>query len=152
MHIKITRAVVDDIPLLCALLHALFSREAEFEPDHDAQARGLAAIIDDPAVGDILVARESGRVLGMINILYTVSTALGGPVAVFEDMIVSPASRGAGIGTALLGHAIELARSKGCRRITLLTDSDNDAAHRFYLRQGFSRSSMVAFRLLLDQL
>ena len=87
----------------------------------------------------------------MINILYTVSTALGGPGAVFEDMIVSPRSRGGGIGSALLGRAIELAETKGCRRITLLADSDNEDAHRFYRRQGFSRSTMLTFRLLLDQ-
>jgi GNAT superfamily N-acetyltransferase len=148
---NITRAVSADIPELCGLLHDLFSREAEFEPDRDAQMRGLAAVIDAPAIGDILVARESGRVLGMINILYTVSTALGGPVAVFEDMIVSPDCRGAGIGSALLGHAVELARSKECKRVSLLTDGDNTDAHRFYQRQGFSRSSMVTFRLLLDQ-
>jgi GNAT superfamily N-acetyltransferase len=148
---NITRAVTADIPDLCILLHDLFSREAEFEPDLEAQARGLAAVIDDPAVGDILVARDSGRVLGMINILYTVSTALGGPVAVFEDMIVSPHCRGEGIGSALLGRAIELAETKGCRRISLLADSDNEAAHRFYHRQGFSRSTMLTFRLLLDQ-
>jgi GNAT superfamily N-acetyltransferase len=148
---NITRAITADIPELCVLLHDLFSRETEFEPDPEAQARGLATVIDDPAVGDILVARESGRVLGMINVLYTVSTALGGPVAVFEDMIVSPDSRGDGIGTALLGRAIDLAETKGCRRITLLADSDNEAAHRFYRRHGFSRSTMLTFRLLLDQ-
>jgi len=148
---KISRAAAADIPALCDLLHDLFSREAEFEPDRDAQARGLAALIDDPGIGDILVARESGRVLGMINILYTVSTALGGPVAVFEDMIVSPDKRGAGIGSALLAGAIEVAGTKGCGRITLLADGDNEAAHRFYRRHGFSRSSMVTFRLMLDQ-
>jgi GNAT superfamily N-acetyltransferase len=151
MHMKITRAVTADIPELCILLHDLFSREVEFEPDFEVQARGIAAVIDDPAVGDILVARESDRVLGMINVLYTVSTALGGPVAVFEDMIVSPYSRGGGIGSALMGRAIELAGTKGCRRITLLADSDNEAAHRFYHRHGFSRSSMQTFRMLLDQ-
>jgi GNAT superfamily N-acetyltransferase len=148
---KITRAVTEDIPELCVLLHELFSREAEFVPDHDAQVRGLAAVIDDPAVGEILVARESERVLGMINVLYTVSTALGGPVAIFEDMIVSSACRGDGIGTALLCDAIELVKSKNCMRISLLADSDNEAAHRFYSRHGFSRSSMLTFRLLLDQ-
>lgn len=148
---KITRAVSADIPELCILLHDLFSRETEFEPERDAQIRGLAAIINEPAVGDILVARKSGRVLGMINVLYTVSTALGGPVAVFEDMIVSPDYRGVGVGSALLAHAIEQARSKDCRRISLLADSDNEDAHRFYHRHGFSRSSMVSFRQLLDQ-
>ncbi|MGQ0672875.1 MAG: GNAT family N-acetyltransferase, partial [Hyphomicrobium sp.] len=38
-------------------------------------------------------------------------------------------------------------RADGCRRITLLTDGDNAAAHRFYERAGFTRSAMVPYRL-----
>jgi len=45
-----------------------------------------------------------------------------------------------------LKYSFDLANQKGCKRITLLTDYDNDGAHRFYQHHGFTRSSMVAFR------
>ena len=84
-----------------------------------------------------------------MSLLYTVSTALGARVALLEDMVVAPDARGAGVGSALLAHAISFARKQGCRRITLLTDGANDAAQRFYARQGFGPSSMVPMRLAL---
>ncbi|GAB3392889.1 GNAT family N-acetyltransferase [Azotobacter armeniacus] len=148
MHIRSTTSA--DIPALCRLLDQLFAQEAEFTPDRAAQQRGLAAIIERPAVGEILVADEDGHILGMVNLLYTVSTALGTPVALLEDMVVDAAARDHGLGTQLLEAAIATARVRGCRRITLLTDADNRDAQRFYARQGFARSPMIPLRLALD--
>lgn len=149
-----SRAIVParaaDIPALRELLAALFAQEAEFTPNAGAQARGLARIIGDPAVGTILVARDGDAILGMVNLLFTVSTALGERVALLEDMVVAPAARGRGIGSELLRAAIEHARAQGCRRITLLTDGTNEAAQRFYARHGFAASGMMAMRLALD--
>jgi len=44
----------------------------------------------------------------------------------------------AGVGTALLQHAIEAARAAGCRRVWLITTNDNVDAIRFYQRRGFT--------------
>ncbi|MFD2838495.1 GNAT family N-acetyltransferase [Azotobacter vinelandii] len=140
---EIRPASAADIPALCHLLDQLFAQEAEFTPDREAQQRGLAAIIEDPRVGEILLAEEDGRPLGMVNLLYTISTALGTPVALLEDMVVDATARGRGLGTQLLEAAAATARRRGCRRITLLTDADNLDAQRFYARQGFARSPMI---------
>ncbi len=86
----------------------------------------------------------------MVNLLYTVSTFLGGRVALLEDMVVDPARRGAGHGHELLRSAIEPARKTGCRRITLLADEDNVAARIFYEGFGFTASSMRPFRMHLS--
>jgi GNAT superfamily N-acetyltransferase len=143
---EITEATIEDIPELCVLLESLFAQEAEFRPNHAVQARGLAAVINGSEVGEIIVARRSGEIIGMVNLLYTVSTALGERVAILEDMVVSQKVRGLGVGSKLINHFIEFAKEKGCKRVTLLTDHDNIGAHRFYQRHGFSRSSMVVFR------
>jgi GNAT superfamily N-acetyltransferase len=145
----IERALETDIPALSELLSILFTQEAEFRPDTDAQCRGLSRIINNPELGAILVVREQNAILGMVNLLFTISTALGERVALLEDMIVSPDARGAGIGSALLSHAISFARAEGCKRITLLTDGDNHAAQRFYAKHGFTASGMIPLRLSL---
>lgn len=151
MTIQITKAVIADIPELCVLLAQLFTQEAEFKPDQRAQTQGLEAIINGQDIGAILVARQSGAVIGMVNILYTISTALGGRVGLLEDMVVSPKCRGQGVGSQLLSHALEFAKSNGCRRITLLTDGSNASAQRFYQRHGFSCSAMTVFRAQLGE-
>jgi len=148
MHV--TPATAADIPALCELLDLLFTQEAEFAPDRDAQISGLRTIIDDPALGTILVARDADAVLGMVNLLWTVSTALGTRVALLEDMVIAPDARGRGLGGDLLEAALRHARERGCRRITLLTDADNFRAQLFYRRHGFSASPMLPYRRMLE--
>lgn len=38
--------------------------------------------------------KENDAIIGMVSILWSISTALGGKVAFLEDMIVSPSYRG----------------------------------------------------------
>ena len=147
---EIGRATIKDIPELCTLLDYLFEQELEFEPDREVQSRGLSAIIDGEDVGDILLVRQAGEIIAMVNLLYTVSTALGSRVAILEDMVVLPDYRGQGVGSRLLSYATQFAKEQRCNRISLLTDSDNEGAHRFYQKRGFSHSFMATFRLVLD--
>jgi GNAT superfamily N-acetyltransferase len=142
-------ATASDIPALSSLLADLFSQEEEFTPNHETQQRGLALIIDYPAVGAVLVARQGDQIIGMVTLLFTISTALGERVALLEDMVVFPAGRGVGVGTKLLSEAITYSRVQGCKRITLLTDQNNISAQRFYAKQGFVMSSMVPMRIAL---
>ncbi len=146
---QIEQATVEDIPQLGELLAILFTQEADFTPDRARQERGLRLIIEQPEVGRIFCLRVGGRVVGMVSLLFTVSTAEGGRAAWLEDMVVHPTLRGQGLGERLLRHVIAEARALGCSRITLLTDSTNSSAMRFYERAGFVRSQMVPFRLSL---
>lgn len=147
MHIE--AATDADVPALTDLLSVLFDEEVEFTPDPEAQRRGLLRIIRNPEVGVVLVAKENSVVLGMVGLLYTVSTAMGGRVALLEDMIVVPEARGSGVGSRLLQEAVAFAEARGCGRITLLTDKTNKAAQRFYQRHGFEPSGMIPLRLRL---
>lgn len=148
--LRVSQAESTDIPALCELLGLLFEQEAEFMPDRQRQAEGLCRIIGGDGVGDVLVAREAGRPIAMVSLLYTVSTAMGRRVALLEDMVVVPEARRRGVGSQLLQHAIDLARVRGCGRITLLTDGDNLAAQAFYRAHGFASSTMLPMRLDLE--
>jgi ribosomal protein S18 acetylase RimI-like enzyme len=139
-------ATLADIDALITLLGFLFEQEAEFSPDTELQHMGLRSIIENPQSGEILVLRDKNDIIGMVNLLYTISTAMGGKVALLEDMVIHPAHRNRGAGTHLLDNAMQHARQRGCVRITLLTDEDNHDAQRFYRRQGFEPSSMKVFR------
>ena len=149
-RIQIRQATITDIPQLCDLLSLLFTQEADFIPDAGRQSRGLRLILEQPQVGRIYCATDNDSVVvGMVSLLFTVSTAEGGVAAWLEDMVVHPHRRGQGIGEQLLQEAINQARAAGCSRITLLTDAGNEPAMRFYNRAGFARSQMVPFRLAL---
>ncbi|MEY4503759.1 MAG: hypothetical protein RL154_51 [Pseudomonadota bacterium] len=140
-------ATIDDIPDLSELLNILFSQEVEFIPDEIVEQNGLKKIINNPELGFILVAEMNSKICAMVNILYTVSTALGTRVALLEDMITTV--QGIGIGSILIQEAIKIAKQNGCTRVTLLTDNNNFKAIKFYEKNGFIKSSMLPMRLSL---
>ena len=148
--LAISAAKHADIPALCELLAILFEQEPEFEIDAARQTAGLKQILDKPEQGHIVVLRDGDRPVGMVVLLFTLSTAMGGRVAVMEDMVLRPEYRNRGAGSELIREAIEFARQSGCKRITLLTDRANVGAHDFYMRNGFRTSTMKAMRLILD--
>ncbi len=139
-----------DIPALAALLGELFACEHDFESDPEKQTRALRLILAHPEKGRLFVVRVGGKVVGMANALFTISTAEGGPVILLEDVIVAASCRGRGIGRRLVEHVMVWAGREGFLRVTLLTDPDNGRAHRFYERRGFTRSPMLVYRRGLD--
>ena len=148
-QIQIRLATLADVPQLCDLLALLFSQEADFKPDAERQTRGLEKIIGAPGIGCVYCASQESLVVGMVSLLYSVSTAEGGLSAWLEDMVVHPDWRGNHLGEQLLKTAIQQSRDSGCLRITLLTDAHNDRAIRFYGRAVFISSSMIPLRLKL---
>ena len=147
MAIEFGTASMKDLPQLVELLGHLFEQEAEFQPDAGKQKRALEAILSNPTVGKLFVAREGRRPVAMASLLYTISTAEGGRAALFEDLVVHPDERKRGIGESLLKHVIEQARAEGILRITLLTDMQNERAQAMYRRAGFVGSPMKPMRL-----
>ncbi|WP_024953508.1 GNAT family N-acetyltransferase [Sulfurospirillum arcachonense] len=143
---RIRKAKLTDIEELVKLLSYLFEQEVEFKADTKKQAKGLSLILSNKKVGDIFVATKKNKIVGMVNLLYSVSTSLGSKVGIIEDVVVSPKYRGQDIGSKLLLHVKTFAKRKKLKRLTLFTDFDNLKAHTFYEKQGFKRSSMVQFK------
>jgi GNAT superfamily N-acetyltransferase len=147
-ELRIEPATLDDLSELTELLMDLFSQEEDFSPDHDKQLRGLRLLLEQPSRGRIFVLRNHKQIIGMINLLITISTAEGGFVLLLEDLVIRNQHRGQGYGSRLLNHAISFARQKNFLRITLLTDRP-EASRRFYLKHGFQESGMIPMRLYL---
>jgi GNAT superfamily N-acetyltransferase len=146
----IEQATLEDLPQLTDLLFDLFTMEGDFVPDRARQMRGLRLLLEQPNRGRIFVLRQGGHILGMINLLFTISTAEGGFVILLEDVVVHRDYRGQGFGDRLLGHAIEYARKKDFLRITLLTDRLNEQGQRFFRDHQFFASKMIPMRLTLS--
>ncbi|MDR0533105.1 MAG: GNAT family N-acetyltransferase [Verrucomicrobiales bacterium] len=151
MNVNITLAEPADIPALAGLLAMLFEQEYDFNPDRTRQERAIALLLQEPEHAWIWVARADSVPVGMISLQSVISTAEGGKSLWLEDWIVHPACRGRGIGGRLLRYAIEQARARGFRRISLLTDRDNLSAQGRYAEQGFKPSAMLPMRLLLPE-
>src|SRR3954449_11262461 len=138
-----------DLDELSELVGELFAQESDFRPNKDKQLRGLRLIFEQPNRGRVFVLRRDGTIVGMINLLFTISTAEGGFVILLEDLVVHDAFRGHGYGSRLLEYAIEFAKQKKFLRITLLTDRPELRSQNFFKRHGFFESHMLPMRLLI---
>lgn len=67
-----------------------------------------------------------------------------------NGLAVDPAVQGRGTGTALVQAALDLARSRGARRVTLAVLAPNAAARRVYERCGFVEEGVLRGEYLLD--
>jgi GNAT superfamily N-acetyltransferase len=139
----VTAATPADLPRLAALLAG---------PDAAATAlttamRGLRHALEHAERGGVWVLRNKDAILGLVSLFETISTAEGGPVALLQDLVVSPEHRRRGYGNLLLDTAIGNARARGLRRITLVADSLSPEARRFFQKHGAADSGMRPLRL-----
>jgi N-acetylglutamate synthase-like GNAT family acetyltransferase len=152
VDLRIEPATLDDLPHMVELLTSLFQDEgSELKADQRKQEHGLRLILEQPSRGRIFVLRTNHQIIGMINLLFTISTAEGGLVVLLEDMIIHPQHRGVGYGSRLLEHAVAFAKKKDFRRITLLTDRPSNESRKFFESHGFETSEMVPMRLYLPK-
>jgi GNAT superfamily N-acetyltransferase len=149
MNYSIELATINDIPSMVELLNELFTQDIEFIPNNIQQQKGLELILNNPEIGELFLLKTDNKTVGMVSLLYSISTALGGKVAILEDMIITKKHQGNGLGSRLLNYAIDFARKRNCMRITLLTDYDNERAIGFYKKSNFIKSQMIPMRLLL---
>jgi GNAT superfamily N-acetyltransferase len=147
--VVIEPATEADLDELSEMLGELFTQEGDFRPDKERQIRGLRLIFEQPSRGRVFVLRRDNAIVGMINLLFTISTAEGGFVILLEDLVIHKEYQGHGYGAKLLKHAIDFAKQKNFLRITLLTDRPENLAQEFFRKHGFHESSMIPMRLLI---
>ena len=83
-----------------------------------------------------LVVEEQGQVVGFLSMEFRERLNRSNREAWVPDLIVNEASRGRGLGRALLQAAFEIAREQGCYRLTLESGHDREIAHHLYLATG----------------
>lgn len=147
--VRVEAATIEDLPALIDLVAELMEQQPDFAPDRKAHDRGIRLVLEEPSRGRIFVLRNDERIIGMVNLLFTISTAVGGFVILMEDVIVHPDHRGQGYGTLLVKHVIHFAEQKDFKRITLLTDKLSAASQEFFKHHGFEFSHLIPMRRLI---
>jgi N-acetylglutamate synthase-like GNAT family acetyltransferase len=149
-HLRVEPASIEDLPQLVALTMDLFAHSGDLRADSQVQEHGLRLILEQPARGRIFVLRSDDTIFGMVNLLFTISTAMGGFVILMEDVIVHPVHRGHGYGSMLIEYVLDFAKKKDFKRITLLTDKISADSQHFFKKMGFEYSSMIPMRRIIS--
>ena len=86
----------------------------------------------------VLVACSNDGVVGWIDVCENRSLAVGA-YAEIGGLVVSESCRNAGIGAELVASAERWACDRGLNRMVVRSQVAREAAHRFYLREGYRR-------------
>jgi GNAT superfamily N-acetyltransferase len=108
-------------------------------PSDNAFLAGVERLIERPDAEYLLAAVDDDAPPGgVVQLRYRWGIWLAGEDCWLEDLYVSEAARGRGLGSALTNGAIERARERGCKRIELDVSEGNRPAWELYERHGFS--------------
>jgi GNAT superfamily N-acetyltransferase len=132
--VEIGRVQRCDLPAI-GRLHAHFWGEIS---DVGAMAETLGRLADDPD-HMLLAARIDGECVGTAT--GAVCHGLYGgfdSYLVIEDVVVDPARRRTGVGTALLAQLERFAHERSCKQMILLTEACREDATALYESAGFS--------------
>ena len=135
MEVRFARQ--DDWPAVAGLLVELGRGVAEGtadDPTHRLQFGGHLRRLDSVT----LVAVSGDAVVGVLDMEYHQRLGDHRPQARVNDVVVTAAARGTGVGSELLASAEELARKRGCFRMALVTASWRDDTIAFYTKHGWS--------------
>ena len=109
------------------------------EPPDDEIGASVDRLSGDPATDFLLgAAGPESPAAGVVQLRYRHSVWTGSDDAWLEDLYVSDAARGTGLGRALTEFAFERARERGCFRIQLDVNAANEPAKALYEALGFS--------------
>lgn len=151
--ITIREAVMDDLPhiIRIAAQDSLSSSHDEYsEPLDPRYVRAFRTIDGDPD-NTLLVICLDGEVVGSLQLTFTPYLSYHGSWrATLENVRVAGEYRDRGLGTRLVGYAVELAREKGCAVVQLTSNKIRKDAHRFYERLCFEKSH-EGMKLHLDE-
>ena len=95
-----------------------------------------------------LVAEQSGQLIGLVHYLFHRSTISIEPSCYLQDLFTSEASRGKGVGRALIEEVYRLAAVAGCTRVYWHTHETNSTAMELYNKLA-EKSGFVVYRKLL---
>lgn len=139
--LEIVRLLADD--------HLGGSRERYTDPLPPEYATAFAGL---QRIGAevILAEDETGIIVGCLQLLVLPGLgSLGKQRAQIEAVRIESSLRGKGLGSQLIGYAVQRAREKGCKMVQLTSDNSRQGAHRLYERLGF-KASHVGMKLYLD--
>ncbi len=136
---KIRTATSEDFGRICELLQQLW-------PDKKIDKGALKTVMNRAlrSSQDIYLCAEiDSGIAGFCSLTIKNSLWQEANIGTISEMVVAEAFRKRGIGTALLGTIVDMARQRGCRRIELDSAFHREEAHRFYEKAGFEKRAYL---------
>jgi GNAT superfamily N-acetyltransferase len=112
----IRAATPADVPVILAFIRELAAFEREPDAVHATESMLSEALFGDRPAAEAVIAQVDGAPAGFALFFHNFSTWTGRRGLYLEDLYVTPAVRGQGLGRALLTHLAGIAIDRDCGR------------------------------------
>jgi GNAT superfamily N-acetyltransferase len=129
-------ATIEDTPTICSLIRQLAEYERLADHVKLEEDRLREHLFGSRPLAEVLLAEDSGKVVGFAFFFHNYSTFVGRPGIYLEDLFVVPEHRGKGHGKALLAELARMALERGCDRLKWCALNWNEPAIQFYQALG----------------
>jgi ribosomal protein S18 acetylase RimI-like enzyme len=134
----VRRAELDDLGAVVRLIAEFRDWWGKSEPSADVIRATAARLLGESHTEFLLAFDDAGEAIGICQLRYRLSVWTGADDCWLEDLFVTESARGGGYGRELVEAAFDSARSRGCKRIELDVNEQNEGAVRFYESLGFT--------------
>lgn len=134
--LEIRPARVGDVPLILGFIKELAAYEKAEREVTATEAHIRQSLFGEEARARALVCSIDGVEAGFAVYFFNYSTWQGRQGLYLEDLYVSPARRGLGVGKAMLQHLARIAVANDCGRFEWSVLDWNEPAIRFYRSIG----------------
>ncbi|MBI5543603.1 MAG: GNAT family N-acetyltransferase [Deltaproteobacteria bacterium] len=140
--VKIRQARRGDQQALAVLLK-------ELGYDNAADSNTQLWVLNHPEIDVFVAVDHLDRPIGFISLSHRPQLRLRGRIATIDELVVAEAWRNKGVGTKLIGAAVDRAKALSAKRVDLLTYPDRASGQRsFFKRSGFEEVDSALMRLV----
>ena len=125
-----------DAEALLPLLRDYYAEDS-YPFDAAASRAALCGLLEHPERGRAWLAHEGGRIAGYVVLTLGWSLEYRGLDAFVDELYVTPARRGRGLGRRLLEELLRECRRLGVRALHLEVERDKPEAQALYRKLGF---------------
>ena len=136
MTLTIRFATVTDCPVILRFIRALADYEKLAHEVVADEAQLRATLFGVRPGAEVLLAEQAGEALGFALFFQSYSTFLAKPGLYLEDLFVDPASRGQGVGVALMSALARICVQRHYGRFEWSVLDWNEPALKFYAALG----------------
>lgn len=151
---SVREATREDLPAVVEAVEELLAELGGRRPSRPEMEAEVGALIDDGALGTLLVAEDDGSLVGVLGASWQRAIHVPGRYATIQDLWVHPEWRSRGIGAELVEALAARAREQGVGRIEVGLPRETFAAieqtEAFYRGAGFEHLGPRMRRLLND--
>ncbi len=140
MSIRIEKAAPENIPQIIALMREFAEYEKLLDSFEVTEERLRIALFGDEKVAEAIIALDGETAIGYAIFFPYFATFRGQRGIYLEDIYLTTAARGRGVGEMMLKYIAKIAKQRGFERIDFQVLEWNASAIGFYERLGAERN------------